>query len=306
MVYCIVAAIVLVIILLGIFIYYESKGFVTESYSFESDILDEDFEFVFFSDLHETVYGIDNDELICAIDKCGCRYILIGGDVITSKCDFSAEFEKTVDFIKRLGEKYTVVFSYGNHERALCDIRDCEAEYRTRAKDESDIKRIDILEKALSDSGAVILRNGFWDVPDKKVRLYGLDFSLKYFRRLVRHKPEMGLIDDILGCPDEEKYSILLAHDPEHFEEYSKWGCNLVLSGHLHGGIVRVPGLGGVISPQLRIFPKYDSGVFKLNGVDMLITRGIGTHTIPLRIFNKAEICKVTIKSIKRRIGNES
>lgn len=298
MIYFVVAAVALLLVLLGVFVYFQSKGFVTESYIFESDVIDEDFSFVFFSDLHETIYGNDNDELLSAIDKCGCEYVLIGGDVITSKCDFSPEFEKTIDFLKNLSRKYKVVFSYGNHERALCDIRDCEAKYRTHAKDESDIKRIDILEHALADNGAIILKNSYWDVPNLKVRLYGLDLSLKYFRRLIRRKPEDDLLDGLLGPSDKEKYSILLSHDPEHFKEYSKWGCNLVLSGHLHGGIVRVPGLGGVISPQLRIFPKYDSGVFNLNGVDMLLTRGIGTHTIPVRVFNKAEICKVTIRHL--------
>ena len=302
MIYFTVTAILIVLILLIVFVYFQSRGFATEEYFFKSDGLSSDFDFVFFSDLHETIFGTDNELLLAAIDACGCDYVLIGGDVITSKSDKSPEFYKTVDFLKALCDKHKVIFSYGNHEHALCDIRDCEEEYRTREKDESDIERIDILENALRDSGAVILKNGFYDVPGSNVRIYGLDLSLEYFRRLIRHKPEDGLLEKLLGRPLNDKYSILMAHDPEHFEEYAAWGANLVLSGHLHGGIVRIPGLGGVVSPQLKLFPKYDSGVFKLNASDMLLTRGIGTHTIPIRIFNKAEICKTEI--IRTRSNN--
>ena len=63
------------------------------------------------------------------------------------------------------------------------------------------------------------------------------------------------------GDPDPERVSILIAHDPEHFDNYAKWHPDYVLSGHVHGGIVNIPFLGGVISPQLKFFPKYDAGL---------------------------------------------
>ena len=306
MVWLIVAAVAVLFALLSVFIYFESRGFVTENYSFDSERSGEDFGFVFFSDLHETCFGENNAELLRAIDECGCDYVFIGGDVITSKCDFSPEFDTTIEFLKQLCARRKVIFAYGNHERALCDIRDCEAQYRKGKKDDSDIKRIDVLEKSLIDSGAILLRDDHYDIPGTDIRVFGLDLSLDYFRRLVRRKPEDGYIDSLLGPCDKEKFSILMAHDPEHIKEYADWGCNLVLAGHLHGGIVRVPGLGGVISPQIRIFPKYDSGVFKVGRTDMLLTRGIGTHTIPIRVFNKAEICKVTIHYKKTESKDES
>ena len=64
----------------------------------------------------------------------------------------------------------------------------------------------------------------------------------------------------------------------------------MTVSGHLHGGIIRIPGIGGVISPQARLFPKYDAGHFQKDGRDLVVSRGLGTHTINIRIFNPAEL----------------
>ena len=76
-----------------------------------------------------------------------------------------------------------------------------------------------------------------------------------------------------------------------HFENYAKSGVDLVLSGHVHGGIVRVPFWGkGVLSPNVRLFPRYDGGIFHKGESTMLVDRGLGEHTIPFRLFNPAEL----------------
>ena len=90
-------------------------------------------------------------------------------------------------------------------------------------------------------------------------------------------------------------YNIVIAHNPDYFDDYVEYNADLVLSGHIHGGIIAIPGIGGVISPQLRLFPKYDSGMFTRGNTTMIVSRGIGWHSIPIRIFNKAEIVSVTI-----------
>ena len=99
----------------------------------------------------------------------------------------------------------------------------------------------------------------------------------------------------ILGEPRADACQILIAHNPLYFEEYAAWGADVVVSGHVHGGIMRLPLLGGVLSPNLSLFPKYDGGRFELGKSSLLLSRGLGTHTVPLRIFNPGELVVVEI-----------
>ena len=144
--------------------------------------------------------------------------------------------------------------------------------------------------------GVRLLDNEHLISADPEVMIYGLNLPYEYYRKIATKHLKSGLMHDLLGDVDREKYSILLAHNPEHFKEYAAWGCDLILSGHIHGGIIRLPYLGGVISPGIKLFPKYDSGLFTSGKTTMLVSRGIGSHTIPVRINNKAEIVCLTIK----------
>lgn len=69
-------------------------------------------------------------------------------------------------------------------------------------------------------------------------------------------------VTEALGAPKEGCCNVLLAHNPVYFDTYAAWGADLTLSGHLHGGIVRLPLLGGVISPQMKLFPDYTRGCY--------------------------------------------
>ena len=99
-----------------------------------------------------------------------------------------------------------------------------------------------------------------------------------------------------LGMPKEGAYNILVAHNPDYFGAYEKWGANLVLSGHNHGGLVRIPFIGGVISPRLHIFPKYTYGLYESSGTKMLLSNGLGSHSLKIRVNNIPEIVFIQIK----------
>ena len=79
---------------------------------------------------------------------------------------------------------------------------------------------------------------------------------------------ETTYLPGLLGKPEEGMYRVLLAHNPDYFPYYAAWGADLTLSGHVHGGIVNFPGLGGVIAPSLKLFPKYDAGLYRRKGAD--------------------------------------
>ena len=113
---------------------------------------------------------------------------------------------------------------------------------------------------------------------------------------------EPDYLQRLLGRPDPARVSLLIAHNPDFFEAYAEWGADLVVSGHVHGGLMRLPVLGGVISPAIRLFPVYDGGEFKKDKAVMILGRGLGTHTLPIRIFNPGELvvidlCRDSFKS---------
>ena len=69
-------------------------------------------------------------------------------------------------------------------------------------------------------------------------------------------------VNELLGKADPKSFHLLLAHNPLFFSAYRRWGANLTLSGHVHGGMVRLPGVGGLLSPERRFFPQYDGGLY--------------------------------------------
>ena len=105
-------------------------------------------------------------------------------------------------------------------------------------------------------------------------------------------------LEQKFGRPDEKHFHILMAHNPVYFDTYAAWGADLTLAGHLHGGIIRIPGIGGVITPQVKLFPEYDRGFFERNGKYMAVSAGLGEHTVPIRIFNPPQLILLTIEGV--------
>jgi predicted MPP superfamily phosphohydrolase len=108
-----------------------------------------------------------------------------------------------------------------------------------------------------------------------------------------------------LGESPEHNHSIpiVLSHHPESFDSIAAWGAEYVLSGHNHGGFIRLPGIGGLIGSDYKLFPKYSAGIYKIkenkeHSSTMLLSRGLGTHTIKFRLFNKPEL--MVIKFIQK------
>ena len=111
---------------------------------------------------------------------------------------------------------------------------------------------------------------------------------------------EVDYIKDCLGDCKEDSFHVLLAHNPTYFETYAKWGADLTLSGHLHGGIMRLPILGGVIAPSYHLFPKYDAGLFRIGNQKMIVSVGLGSHSIKIRLFNPPKIDVITLQHEKK------
>ena len=140
--------------------------------------------------------------------------------------------------------------------------------------------------------------NGSEEIPvnGMKLRLYGMELPFGCYKKGWKVCPlTTGEMEERIGSAETDAYCILMAHHPLYAETYWKWGADLVLSGHLHGGIARLPLLGGVISPQFRLFPRYSGDCYEKDGKYIVVSKGLGTHTINFRFWNPAELVVLDI-----------
>ena len=154
-------------------------------------------------------------------------------------------------------------------------------------------------EKALKEIGIDRLVNSHAELVDAGIAIYGTQIDKIYFRRFRVAPMQKDYLAQLLGHKDDGKFNILIAHNPDYFPQYAAWGADLVLAGHVHGGMVRIPGWKGIVSPAVRLFPKYDGGLFRIGKSTMLLSRGLGMHTIPIRLFNPGEVLVVDFESEK-------
>ena len=153
-------------------------------------------------------------------------------------------------------------------------------------------------ENELKKAGIHVLVNGSEEIPvnGMKLRLYGMEIPFGCYKKGWKVRPlTTGEMEERIGSAETDAYCILMAHHPLYAETYWKWGADLVLSGHLHGGIARLPLLGGVISPQFRLFPRYSGDCYEKDGKYIVVSKGLGTHTINFRFWNLAELVVLDI-----------
>ena len=117
------------------------------------------------------------------------------------------------------------------------------------------------------------------------------------FRNLFKWFRNQEDIENEVGIVDNSNFNILLAHTPFSFDAYAEMGFDLILSGHVHGGVIRLPFVGGVLSPERKFFPKYSGGIYSKEKSQMIVSRGLGYGSLKFRMFNTPEIVVVTLKS---------
>ena len=239
--------------------------------------LQEEKRIVFLSDLHNYSYGEENGRLFQAIISARPDLILIGGDMLVRKDGNS--YEDTLRFLCRLPSICKVYYANGNHEQKLKERPEA---YSQSYKD---------YQSRLCSAGIVFLENESVRIPwdGAGICITGLEIGLDGYRKFGRRPMEEEEIESRVGAADSS-YQILLAHNPAYVEAYRKWGADLILSGHLHGGIVRIPGIGGVIAPDLTLFPKYSGDIYREEDATVVVSKGLGAHSVPIRLLNPAEM----------------
>lgn len=278
---CMMAGVILCLLISA----FDCNRFVTVEYEIASDKITKPCKLILLSDLHNKSYGQDHERLIREIDRISPDAILTAGDMLTAARGTS--YKKAQSLMRQLASGYPIYYGMGNHEYRL---QLCPDQYGTIYDD---------YVKGLADSGIRPLINENTYLPEYNVAVCGSRIDICYYKKFQKYPMDAGYLPKILGEPRENACQILIAHTPQYFEEYAAWGADVVVSGHVHGGIMRLPLLGGVLSPNLTLFPKYDGGRFECGKSVMILSRGLGTHTIPVRVFNPAELVVINLKPEK-------
>lgn len=264
----------------------DCNRFTIREYDCSSKKLEKDMKIVLLSDMHNKSFGKNNWKLVRSINEVCPDLILIAGDMYTAAKGQGAGEVQTL--MESLADKYSVYYGNGNHEQKTALY---PKEYGNVYQD---------FAKELERLGVRHLVNQKASLASPKIMIYGLELDREYYRKFKNKKMDKGYLDRLLGKPNSLEYNILIAHNPDYFEDYAAWGADLVVSGHVHGGLMRLPFLGGVISPAMRLFPKYDGGIFETGSSSMVLSRGLGTHTLPVRIFNPGELVIIRLWAAAR------
>lgn len=265
--------ILLFLILLVSFLFYDSNTRITvDTHSLYFNNLPASFDgyrIAQLSDIHAAEFGDGNAQLIDAVKKARADIIVITGDLIDD--------DDQLDIIKPLMQKLVgiapVYYITGNHEWVSGGLKP--------------------LLELLRGTGVTVLQNDYekLHLGDESIVLAGID---------DRNGPADMITPEafLSQLRDEERdpFIVLLVHRNSYLQRYAGLGIELVLCGHAHGGLLRLPFTEGLIGPAREWFPTYTGGVYREGGTAMLVSRGIGNHTGVPRFLNNPEVTVAVLK----------
>ncbi len=228
------------------------------------------FRIALITDLHGRTFGKDNDALVEKTRKAAPDLIALAGDI----ADETSDLRELAALLPRLAAIAPCYYVTGNHEWRMenrkawfrllerCGIVRLENEFVTLSRGEDTI-----LLAGVDDP------NGPWD----------------------QKTPEMLLKE--LREQSPEQYTVVLCHRNDQLERMARLNADLVLSGHAHGGVVRLPIVGAVFGTHYEFFPDYTAGLYTLGKTSLVVSRGLGgSRRIPVRIGNRPEIPVITLR----------
>lgn len=279
-----------IFILMYLYIKYNVNTLEVTKYVVENKKVPKEFDgynIVQISDLHSKLFGENNKKLIQKIKSLNPDIVVVTGDLIDGE---NNNYNVALDFMKEISKLYRVYYIIGNHEQKSL-IKKYKDEYKNYF---NKLHQIDFVNL---DNNKVEIVKG-----DSNINLYGLTVPYSCYKYLFDNQEttsiDIDFLEEKLGKVDREQFNILLAHTPFYFDEYEKWGADLTLCGHVHGGIVRLPLVGGLLSPDRKFFPKYDLGEYIKNKSTMIVSKGLGGSKVLIRVNCKPEIVNIKLKNI--------
>lgn len=263
------------------------KTFRKKTYEIKTEKLtgNREVKFVILTDLHGVEFGTDNQELYDAVMEEKPDAVLVLGDMFV-RSDFSTA-GSAEKLLMKLSEQLTVYYALGNHECALLEKEEFRDDYLQ-------------YERKLTNEGVCFLHNEHtgMEINGTDFVFYGLEIPLEFYKKPKSPMLSLTKMESLIGIPHMDGIHVLLAHNPKYANTYFSWGADLIFSGHYHGGVLRFSEHCGLTCPQFLLFPPYCCGDFHEGGSHMIVSAGLGEHTIPLRIHNPRELISVVIKPV--------
>ena len=224
------------------------------------------------SDLHGRSFGKNNVRLLRTLQKARPDMICICGDLFDEKTDLTM-LEPLLTGLTDIAPVYYVT---GNHEWQVKNLREILQKMRAWG--------VTVLEnegRVLSRGGAEMVVAGVHDPCGP--------YDMKTPAALVRE----------LRSAQGNDFILMLSHRNDELAMWSQLGVQLVLSGHCHGGVVRLPFVGGVFGTRRELVPEYDAGVYRQDGTTLFVSRGLGYTNVHFRLFNRPHVPIMILKSGK-------
>ena len=261
--------------LCALFLWWSNHALQTQRFTYASPRLPEGFDgcvIVQLSDLHGAYFGEDNQELLSRVREAGPDYIFLTGDLLD-------QYRKTPhSYAAALGGALADIaptyFITGNHEWALPGVRE--------------------LKRELEEAGVAVLSNEYvlLERSGDRVLLAGIDDPNGF----ADQKTPEELAQEVREAWGDG-FWLLLAHRNNYFEkQYSLLGADLVISGHGHGGLIRLPFTDGLVSVERTLFPSFTAGFYEANGGEVFVSRGLGNSGPSFRLFNRPQVAVLTLE----------
>ena len=268
----------LAIIALGVFtahfLRWSNTSLQVEEFTYSSSHLPAGFDgctIVQLSDLHGAEFGENNRDLLLAILAADPDYIFLTGDLQDRFRETPQSY--VFDLCQKLQAIAPTYYVTGNHEWSLPDVRG--------------------LKSGVAATGVTVLTNTFVTLErgGDSILLAGIDDPNGFSDQKTPEK----LAEEVRNTWGNN-FWMLLAHRNNYFEKhYSLLGADLVLSGHAHGGLFRLPFTDGLIGVERDLFPTYTAGFYEANGTDLFVSRGLGNSGRSFRLFNRPQVVVMTL-----------
>lgn len=226
------------------------------------------------SDLHNAEFGENNEKLLEMLRFADPDIIAITGDLIDSR---HTDIDVALAFAREAVKIAPCYYATGNHEAMSSDFAQ--------------------LEQGLIEAGVTVLRGAAVKLEQdgQQLQIIGADDYSFYPGNSGTERVENMVAN--IQTVRSDGFNILLFHRPELAQQLEGMDIELILSGHAHGGQVRIPFIGGLVAPDQGFFPVYTEGVHNFGQTQMVISRGLGNSIIPIRVNNRPEVVLITLQS---------
>ena len=243
---------------------------ILRTYTVASPKLTAEVRLAVVTDFHSS----DNaDDVVAMVASCAPDAVLLVGDLFDDDTQ-NRPTERTLSLMRQLSALYPCYYVSGNHEAWTGEM--------------------DALYQQTEEAGVTVLRmsSGVLTVRGQRIALCGVPDP--YEMVFVGAPDTEEQLRQALENVDSADFTVLLAHRPELLAKYAQFPFDLVVSGHAHGGQVRIPGvLNGLYAPNQGWFPKLAGGAYTQDGTTLIVSRGLAVRTRLPRIFNRPEVVLV-------------